>query len=257
MPRETLCARQPLRLPALRAGLLGLSGLLLAGAALSACGGAGADHHAGRPAVAAATAPTPKPRCLPVPQPAPRRAQHIPRPTRPLSADRAYTVTLQTNCGAIQIRLDTLQAPRTTASFAYLVRRGFYNGLTFHNISLGFAIQGGDPKGDGSGGPGYMIVEPPPAAVAYHRGTVAMAKSTNAAPGSSGSQFFILTASQPAIPHVYALIGQVISGYETVQAIDRIPTDPAGDGAPEEPVVIEQATIASAPIGDPAATSGG
>ncbi len=92
-------------------------------------------------------------------------------------------VTLTTNCGTIEIQLDVRQAPRTASSFAYLVKRGFYNGLTFHRVVAGFVIQGGDPYGDGSGGPGYTIVEPPPREPPVHQGTVAMAKTSTDPPG--------------------------------------------------------------------------
>ena len=101
----------------------------------------------------------------------------MPRPTGRLDPAKRYMVTLATNCGAIAIELDVKRAPRTTASFAYLVKRGFYNDLTFHRVAADFVIQGGDPNGDGSGGPGYTIVERPPANLQYTRGTVAMAKT--------------------------------------------------------------------------------
>jgi cyclophilin family peptidyl-prolyl cis-trans isomerase len=152
---------------------------------------------------------------------------------------------LNTNCGTIDIQLAVRAAPRTTASFAYLVRRGFYDDLTFHRVALGFVIQGGDPNGDGSGGPGYVVVERPPSDLRYTRGTVAMAKTDTDPAGASGSQFFIVTTGEAPLPPQYALVGSVVGGMGGVEAISRLPTDPPQDGAPTTPVVISRATLSS------------
>jgi peptidyl-prolyl cis-trans isomerase B (cyclophilin B) len=167
----------------------------------------------------------------------------VPRPRLGLVAGEAYDVTLQTNCGPIEIALDVVAAPKTTASFAYLVNLGFYNDLTFHNIDAGLDIQGGDPNGDGSGGPGYSIVERPSPHVRYTKGVVAMANTSKALPGTSGSQFFIVTARSDPLPPQYALVGRVIAGYGVVKAISQLPTDPSGDGMPVQAVVIREATV--------------
>jgi cyclophilin family peptidyl-prolyl cis-trans isomerase len=167
----------------------------------------------------------------------------VPRPRLGLEPSGVYIVTLETNCGPIEIALDVGAAPKTTASFAYLVNLGFYNDLTFHNVEAGFDIQGGDPNGDGSGGPGYIVVERPPAHIKYTKGIVAMANSSKALPGTSGSQFFIVTAHDDPLPPQYALVGRVIAGYGVVKAISELPTDPSGDGMPNQPVVIREATI--------------
>jgi peptidyl-prolyl cis-trans isomerase B (cyclophilin B) len=152
-------------------------------------------------------------------------------------------VTLATNCGAITIQLDVKHAPRTAASFAYLVRRGFYNDLTFHRVAANFVIQGGDPNGDGSGGPGYTIVEPPPRNLHYTLGTVAMAKTGADPSGASGSQFFIVTTQEAPLPPQYALVGKVVGSFAGVEAIAKLPTNPPQDGAPDQPVVISRATL--------------
>lgn len=152
---------------------------------------------------------------------------------------------MTTNCGTIDIKLDVREAPRTTASFAYLVKRGFYDDLTFHRVAAGFVIQGGDPNGDGSGGPGYTVVEAPPSNVHYTLGTVAMAKTGADPAGSSGSQFFIVTARQAALPPQYALVGNVVGSLAGVEAIAKLPTDPPQDGTPLTPVVIKRATLSS------------
>jgi peptidyl-prolyl cis-trans isomerase B (cyclophilin B) len=181
--------------------------------------------------------------CEGVSAPAPKGPQHVPKPKTRLDPAKRYVVTLTTNCGAIAIQLDVKRAPRTAASFAYLVRRGFYDDLTFHRVAANFVIQGGDPDGDGSGGPGYTVVERPPADLRYTLGTVAMAKTGADPPGASGSQFFIVTAPEAPLPTQYALVGKVIGSFAGVQAIAKLPTDPPQDGAPEKPVVISRATL--------------
>jgi cyclophilin family peptidyl-prolyl cis-trans isomerase len=154
-------------------------------------------------------------------------------------------VSLTTNCGTIDIQLNVRTAPRTTASFAYLVKRGFYDNLTFHRVAAGFVIQGGDPNGDGSGGPGYTIVEPPPHDMRYTIGTVAMAKTATDPAGASGSQFFIVTSQEAPLPPQYALVGNVVGSFAGVEAISKLPTNPPQDGAPKTPVVISNATLSS------------
>lgn len=184
-------------------------------------------------------------KCRSVPAPAPRGAQNIRRPTLKLDPARRYVVNLNTNCGPIQIQLNVRQAPLTTSSFAYLVRSGFYNDLTFHRVAAGFVIQGGDPNGDGSGGPGYKVVEPPPTNMHYSLGTVAMAKTGSDPPGTSGSQFFIVTATNAPLPPQYALVGNVVGSFAGVERISKLPTDPPQDGTPRTPVVISRATLSS------------
>lgn len=184
--------------------------------------------------------------CVEVKAPKPKGPQHIATPTLTLDPAKRYTVQLLTNCGAIDVRLAVRSAPRIAASFVYLVRRGFYNDLTFHRVVAGFVIQAGDPTGNGSGGPGYTIVEPPPADTQYRKGTVAMAKSATDPPGAAGSQFFIVTGSNIDLPPQYALLGTVVGGQKTVAAISEVPTVTGPDGeksAPAHPIVILQATV--------------
>jgi peptidyl-prolyl cis-trans isomerase B (cyclophilin B) len=225
------------------------------GLVLTACGGSGSgggdaksttSHPKSQTLLAAkAGAGSTAGKCKSVPTPAPRGAQDIRRPTLKLDPTRRYVVSLSTNCGTIQIQLDVRQAPLTTSSFAYLVRSGFYNDLTFHRVAAGFVIQGGDPNGDGSGGPGYKIVEPPPTNMHYTLGTVAMAKTGSDPPGTSGSQFFIVTAADAPLPAQYALVGNVVGSFAGVERISKLPTDPPQDGMPRTPVVIDRATLTS------------
>jgi peptidyl-prolyl cis-trans isomerase B (cyclophilin B) len=108
--------------------------------------------------------------------------------------------------------LDVAQSPKTSASFYSLVKSGFFDGLTFHRVAAGFVIQGGDPTGTGAGGPGYTVVEAPPKDTQYVLGDVAMAKTQAQPPGASGSQFFIVTASNATqsagLTPDYALLGR-------------------------------------------------
>ncbi|MGE4426493.1 MAG: peptidylprolyl isomerase [Solirubrobacteraceae bacterium] len=167
----------------------------------------------------------------------------VPKPS-PATLSGAWTVTVTTSCGAFEIELDTKAQPKTAASFASLVRAKFFDGLGFHRIASGFVIQGGDPEGTGSGGPGYQVEEEPPSGASYTRGVVAMAKAGNEPAGTSGSQFFVVTGDDTGLPPDYAIVGKVTKGMDTVDRISDIGTDaPQGDGPPSRPVVITKATI--------------
>jgi cyclophilin family peptidyl-prolyl cis-trans isomerase len=150
---------------------------------------------------------------------------------------------MRTSCGAITIRLAVRRAPQTTSSVAGLVRRGFYDRLTFHRVALGFVIQGGDPRGDGTGGPDYTVVEPPPRRLHYTRGIVGMARTAREAEGASGSQFFIVTAQHAQLPPTYAWLGRVVKGMDTVDRIEALGSRRRADGPPRRPVVIRRATL--------------
>jgi cyclophilin family peptidyl-prolyl cis-trans isomerase len=158
-----------------------------------------------------------------------------------LDPSKTYTVTLKTNQGTFAFDLNVKDSPNTTASFVSLVEKGFFDGLTFHRIVPDFVIQGGDPKGDGTGGPGYTTADPPPSDAAYTKGVVAMAKTGAEAPGTAGSQFFVVTAADAGLPPDYALLGKVLSGMEVVDKIGML-GDPA-TGHPTTKVVIEKATV--------------
>ena len=158
-----------------------------------------------------------------------------------LDPSKTYTVTLKTNEGTFSFDLDVKDSPNTTASFAALVKKGFFDGLTFHRIVPGFVIQGGDPSGDGTGGPGYTTVDTPPADAKYTKGVVAMAKSGAEPPGTSGSQFFVVTGDDVGLPPDYALLGKVTSGIAVVEKIGKL-----GDPSTEQPtarIVIEKASL--------------
>lgn len=182
--------------------------------------------------------------CEEVPAPAPREGQ-VERPTLRLDRQKTYTATIATNCGTFAIELDVEESPRTSASFVALARDGFYDGLGFHRIAPGFVIQGGDPAGDGTGGPGYKTREAPPDDVVYSEGVVAMAKGGNEAAGTAGSQFFVVTAPDAGLPADYAVLGKVVRGMDVVKLIEAQapPETPQQGGPPADPVVMEKVTV--------------
>jgi cyclophilin family peptidyl-prolyl cis-trans isomerase/uncharacterized protein YceK len=183
--------------------------------------------------------------CRTVAVPTPKGAQHLAAPKLKLDASRTYTVTVVTNCGTFAFTLDVKHSPKTSASMYYLVKRGFFDGLTFHRVAAGFVIQGGDPLGNGSGGPGYTVVEAPPPGTQYVRGVVAMAKTQTDPAGASGSQFFVVSGANVGLPAQYAVAGKVVSGIDVVEKIGSLPTNPPGDGAPTPPVVMSKVTVST------------
>lgn len=139
-----------------------------------------------------------------------------------LDTSKPHTVSVLTNYGSFDIRLDVADSPCTTSSFAALVRRGFFDGTRFHRIVPGFVIQGGDPTGTGRGGPGYTVVDVPPKNSLYTEGVVAMAKTQNEPAGTAGSQFFVVTAANAGLPPEYAILGVVTKGLKVVEKIGKL-----------------------------------
>lgn len=177
--------------------------------------------------------------CKQVKAPQPKNVS-LPAPKQTLKAGEEATAVVETSCGTFEIALDTERAPKTANSFAYLAEEGFYDDLTFHRIVPEFVIQGGDPEGTGSGGPGYSVVEKPPANLAYTKGVVAMAKTSAEPPGTSGSQFYVVTGADAGLPPEYALVGKVSEGMDVVERIGKLGT-PAEK--PKQTVLIEAITI--------------
>lgn len=148
------------------------------------------------------------------------------------------------NYGVITVALNEKEAPITVDNFVKLVNKGFYNGLTFHRIIKGFMIQGGCPRGNGTGGPGYCIkgefsTNGVNNTISHKRGVISMARAMDF--DSAGSQFFIMHKDGDFLDGQYAAFGEVISGIEVVDAIAKVRTAP-GD-RPYEPVAIERITI--------------
>jgi peptidyl-prolyl cis-trans isomerase B (cyclophilin B) len=160
-----------------------------------------------------------------------------------LEEGKTYRLAVRTNQGAFTIELDRETAPCTSASFVSLARKGFFNGIKFHRIVPGFVIQGGDPTGTGTGGPGYSTVDVPPEDARYTKGVVAMAKTGTDPPGTSGSQFFIVTGEDAGLPADYAVLGKVVEGLDVVEKIGKLG---GPDERPTENVEIESVTVETA-----------
>jgi cyclophilin family peptidyl-prolyl cis-trans isomerase len=144
----------------------------------------------------------------------------------PSLQNRMHRVTVETTLGTIVFETYDADAPKTVKNFVDLANKGFYNGVIFHRVIPGFMIQGGDPSGNGTGGPGYQFEDELNPATAsykegYKRGVVAMA---NAGPNTNGSQFFIMQADYP-LPNSYSIFGKVVSGQDVVDKIAATPRD--------------------------------
>ena len=131
---------------------------------------------------------------------------------------KSLKAVIEMDAGKITIELYEKDAPGTVANFVKLAKRGFYDGLTFHRVEPGFVVQGGDPNGDGTGGPGYQI-KGEFNSRKHVKGTVAMARS--ASPDSAWSQFYITLAPQPFLDNKYSVFGQVLEGMDVVMKIKR------------------------------------
>jgi cyclophilin family peptidyl-prolyl cis-trans isomerase len=172
-------------------------------------------------------------------------------PPNTLKKGTVYSATVETSCGTFVIQFDQKSAPHTVNSMVFLTNQKFYDGLTFHRTVKDFVIQGGDPKGNGTGGPGYTTVDPPAKDATYPIGTVAMAKSQGQPAGAAGSQFFVVTSSSANAALApagqgpqYAIVGHVTSGMDVVQKIEAQPrTGGSSDGAPAQKIYIVKMTI--------------
>ena len=161
----------------------------------------------------------------------------------PMSIDpnKRYTAVMSTSKGDMTIALDPAAAPKTVNNFVFLARDNYFDGIVFHRIIPGFVIQGGDPQGDGRGGPGYRFEDELPAAGRYELGSLAMA---NAGPDTNGSQFFIISGPDGVrLPPQYSLFGKVVSGLDVVADIESVGTR---SGTPDEKVTINSVTITEA-----------
>ncbi len=211
--------------------------------ALGVAGCGGDDDDAPAPK-RSATLKLSTPKCKDVAQPQPKPNGGAKAPAETLDPKATYDVVLKTSCGEFTIRVDQKTSPKTAASFVALAESGFYDGTVFHRIVPGFVIQGGDPTGSGTGGPGYSTRDVPPRDTVYSKGVVAMAKTQTEPPGTAGSQFFVVTAGDAGLPPEYTLLGKVVNGEDVVGAIGEL-GDPAsgGAGVPLQAVTIEKATV--------------
>ena len=190
-----------------------------------------------RPPPGGAAVPT---GCKPVPKPKARADGRLDKPD--LTGTPPARATIRTNCGDITIALDTKAQPKTASSFAFLARKGFYDGTTFWRVQrtpdgADFVVQGGDPTNSGTGGPGYTVTEKPRSSTEYTRGVVAMAKTEVEPPGTSGSQFFIVTGEDAGLPADYAVLGRVVGDDTAVRRIAAARSDPNTGRATQAAVI--------------------
>jgi cyclophilin family peptidyl-prolyl cis-trans isomerase len=162
------------------------------------------------------------------------------KPTAKLDKSKRYRLKVDTTCGSFTIELDQDQSPNAGASLVSLAEKKFFDGTTFHRIVPDFVIQGGDPTGTGSGGPGYSTRDKPPADAAYTKGVVAMAKTSAEPAGTAGSQFYVVTGPDAGLPPDYAVVGKVVDGQA---AVDRIGKLGGPDEQPTQPVVIKSVRV--------------
>jgi cyclophilin family peptidyl-prolyl cis-trans isomerase len=155
-----------------------------------------------------------------------------------IDVNHRYTAEMVTAKGTMVIALDPAAAPKTVNSFVFLARYHYFDGIIFHRVIPGFVLQGGDPTGTGTGGPGYRFEDELPKPGRYELGSLAMA---NAGPNTNGSQFFVISGpSGASLPPQYSLFGKVVKGLDVVASIDAIGTS---SGKPKEKVVISSVTI--------------
>ena len=219
--------------------------ILFAAALLAGCGDD--EGSSSSTTETSATEPVSASGCEDVERPKAKPDGELDRPSLQIDKSKRYRATIATNCGDIEIALADDEQPRTVASFVNLAKRGFFDNVTFHRIATqpdgsDFVIQGGDPTGTGQGGPGYSVTERPPEDAAYTKNVVAMAKTEIERPGTSGSQFFIVTAEDAGLPPDYAILGRVVGGDEAVRRIAATPADPRTQ-QPNSPVVISKVTV--------------
>lgn len=176
---------------------------------------------------------------LPNPDGSSEQRQHFDAaPEMIIDPTKTYRATMVTSKGTLEIALDPITAPTTVNSFVFLARWHYFDGVAFHRVIPGFVLQGGDPTGTGSGGPGYRFDDELPKPGRYEIGSLAMA---NAGPNTNGSQFFVISGADGVrLPPLYSLFGKVVSGLDVVQAINDVGTP---SGRPRENVVIESVTI--------------
>ncbi|MFL5936440.1 MAG: peptidylprolyl isomerase [Gaiellaceae bacterium] len=157
-----------------------------------------------------------------------------------LDAGKTYRLVFETNCGSFTVTLNQKVAPNAAGSLVSLAKRGFFDDTFFHRIVPGFVIQGGDPTGGGSGGPGYETHDKVPQDARYGHGVVAMAKTATEPAGTAGSQFFVVTSPDAGLPPDYTIVGKVTSGLDVVDRIGKL-----GDAneQPTRAIVISKARV--------------
>jgi peptidyl-prolyl cis-trans isomerase B (cyclophilin B) len=160
-------------------------------------------------------------------------------PEMQIDLNKSYRVAMTTSCGEISLELFDDKSPKTVNSFLFLVKKGFYDGLTFHRIVKDFVVQGGDPEGTGMGDPGYKFEDEVDNGLKFDQvGLLAMA---NSGPNTNGSQFFITTGEASHLNGKHTIFGKVIGGMEVVDALNALEADQ--NGKPTQTAYIESVTI--------------
>ncbi len=168
----------------------------------------------------------------------PKKQKFESAPEMFIDVNKRYTAEMKTSFGTMTIALDPASAPKTVNSFVFLARWHYYDDVIFHRIIPGFVLQGGDPTGTGTGGPGYRFEDELPAPGRYEIGSLAMA---NAGPNTNGSQFFVIRGPDgKSLPPQYSLFGKVVSGLDVVEKINEVGT---ASGKPTQTVTIESVVI--------------
>ena len=198
-----------------------LAAATLAAAACGGGGGSGGGGGGGGSAGGPVTCPNPSP------TDGSQRKSYSSPPEMRIDPSRTYVATMKTTEGNIVIRLDAKGAPKTVNNFVFLACDNFYDGIRFHRVVKDFVIQGGDPTGTGTGGPGYEFADELPTD-GYRLGSVAMA---NSGPNTNGSQFFIVTGNPGLLKNLYSRFGQVVSGLKVALKIESY----ANPNATEDP----------------------
>ncbi len=187
--------------------------------------------------------------CLDTGQPKPAEKPQYTKAEQILKGGVESTLVIKTSCGTLNVVLDEKAGGPIPNSIAFLASKGFYDGLTFHRVVPEFVLQGGDPAGNGTGGPGYQVVGPVPSGYQYKLGDVAMAKTQSDPSGAAGSQFFVVSGPQgesvlTAQP-VYGILGHAVDPV-SLATIERVAALAVTDGPPSKPVWIISATFATA-----------
>jgi cyclophilin family peptidyl-prolyl cis-trans isomerase len=213
-----------------------IAAVVVVGIALAFSALGGKKSNKKKPAAAGAVT------CQNVSKPSPKSTTFKTAPPMTIDPKKTYTAVLDTSCGKITIALDAKNAPKAVNNFVFLARQHFYDDEYFHRVVKDFVIQDGDPKGDGSGGPGYNVQGEPPKD-GYPLGSIAAAKTGDEPAGTMGSQYFIVTGSQgTSLPNDYARFGKVSSGMAVVNKIGSFGGSDQ-TGTPTKVVTVKKVTI--------------
>ena len=173
-------------------------------------------------------------------------AQYSQPPPMTIDPGNQYTATMNTSAGPLVIELFPKEAPNTVNNLVFLAREGFYDGVPFHRVIKNFMIQGGDPTGTGTGGPGYSFADEFVPSLVFDRpGVLAMA---NSGPNTNGSQFFVTLAPTTWLNGKHTIFGRLIEGQAVLDSISNVPKD--GQDRPIDAIVIESVDITEAAPGE-------